>query len=452
MRFSLSLLLFCLPFSLFADEVINPRANGGGYVSDNVGYLKESGAISEINEILIQLEAETSAEIAIVIIPSIADQNPKEFANLLFAAWGVGKKGKDNGVLFLHITDQRRVEIEIGDGLEHILTDIKCKRILNELVIPNFKLGHYSKGVYLGTVALSNGIKNPEATIDELVIISNSPNYIDPNLDEQTARIETTILKNKNETGFWTKHLQNPMKALSDYYYVWVIFLISIISFLFGELFCLKKFGTFQVYQFQKYTGGIIGFVSFSVSFIIFNYLEYYYTETLFSIIPLLTILIGLLFWNHSILNRIRNKPRQCFKCKATKQKLSEKDDDQYLSEGNQVEEKIKSRDYDVWLCKSCNDVHSEEYPGERSIDKCPKCHFKTHENIAIKVIRVADYNRGGEELHTYKCAYCSHTEVKRIYTPKLTRSSSSGGGGSSSGGGSFGGGRSSGGGAGGSY
>jgi uncharacterized protein len=124
-----ALLLLAAPIA-FGDEladrlaaVPNPRLHFG-WVADPAGVIaKRSG---EMNQLIAALEKETSAEIAVVVLPTIGEIVPKDFAVALLKKWGVGKADKKNGVLVLHILDQKRIEIETGYGMEGILPDAKC--------------------------------------------------------------------------------------------------------------------------------------------------------------------------------------------------------------------------------------------------------------------------------------------------------------------------------------
>lgn len=109
-------------------EVPNPKNIDGGWVSDPANYLSIE-EVAELNTIINNLEATSTAQIAVVMLPSIGEEVPKMFAVDLFEAWGIGQAEKDNGLLILTVMDQRRTELETGYGLEPILTDALCYRI-----------------------------------------------------------------------------------------------------------------------------------------------------------------------------------------------------------------------------------------------------------------------------------------------------------------------------------
>ncbi|MBW4562460.1 MAG: TPM domain-containing protein [Mojavia pulchra JT2-VF2] len=153
--FSSAIFLFPLStLGLTVKEVPNPRKESGGWVTDMGDILSEKTE-TQINQIISQLEAKNGTEIAVVTVPATAPAaSVKEFATELFNYWGIGKKGKDNGILFLISVGDRRVEIETGYGVEAILPDAKVGNIIDNQIIPRFKKGDFEDGTLAGTKAL----------------------------------------------------------------------------------------------------------------------------------------------------------------------------------------------------------------------------------------------------------------------------------------------------------
>ncbi|MEA5504528.1 TPM domain-containing protein [Halotia wernerae UHCC 0503] len=135
-------------------EVPNPRKDNGGWVTDMGGILSEETE-TQINQIISQLAAKNGTEMAVVTVPTTAPAaSVKKFATELFNYWGIGKKGQDNGILFLISVGDRRVEIETGYGVEAILPDAKVGNIIDTQIIPRFKKGDFEGGTLAGTKAL----------------------------------------------------------------------------------------------------------------------------------------------------------------------------------------------------------------------------------------------------------------------------------------------------------
>jgi uncharacterized protein len=142
--------------------------NPQGYVSDFAGLLKPSSHAS-LEADLAGLEKDTQAEVAVVTIVSLDGDSIEDYAVRLFEAWGIGKKGQDNGVLFIMSLTDRKVRIEVGYGLEGILTDGRCGRILDGEVLPAFKEGDYETGLLNGAAAIEKYIRDgtPPAPLED---------------------------------------------------------------------------------------------------------------------------------------------------------------------------------------------------------------------------------------------------------------------------------------------
>lgn len=124
-----------------------------GRISDFARILtqEEKGKLQRLTE---EVERANGAELAVVTLPSLDGLSVEECAVTLFKQWGVGKKGKDNGVLFLVAPNERKARIEVGYGLEGSLNDAKAGRILDE-AMPYFKSGQYGEGLLAGCESIA---------------------------------------------------------------------------------------------------------------------------------------------------------------------------------------------------------------------------------------------------------------------------------------------------------
>lgn len=111
--------------------------------------------ISNIERLAASLRSKNGAELAVVTVKTTAPLDAKTYAVELFKKWGIGQKGKDNGVLVLAAIEDRRIEIEVGYGLEGILTDGYCGRVIDEKILPSFKKSDYGQGLYAGASELA---------------------------------------------------------------------------------------------------------------------------------------------------------------------------------------------------------------------------------------------------------------------------------------------------------
>src|SRR5689334_20530726 len=140
-------------------SIPNPRVQNGTWVTDTSATL-DAKSIATLNERAAAFERDTGGEIAIVVIRSLDGLTIEEAAVKLFQMWGVGKKHRDNGLLLLWSTGDRRVRVEVGYGLEGALPDGKVGAILDQYVIPRFKAEQFDQGVLDGVDALMTAAKN----------------------------------------------------------------------------------------------------------------------------------------------------------------------------------------------------------------------------------------------------------------------------------------------------
>lgn len=134
-------------------SIPNPRTRDGTWVTDVPRALR-TDTVARLNSTIGEFERTTGAEMAVVVIKSLDGVSVEEAAVKLFELWGIGKKGKDNGLLLLWSTGDRRVRVEVGYGLEGTLPDILVGRILDTYVIPKFKAGDFDQGLIDGVDAL----------------------------------------------------------------------------------------------------------------------------------------------------------------------------------------------------------------------------------------------------------------------------------------------------------
>ena len=110
------------------------------------------------------VEKQTTAQLAVVTVESLDGKTVEVYANELFNAWGIGQKDVNNGVLLLVALQQRRMRIEVGRGVEPLLTDAMCGQIRDTFIIPRFKEGDFAGGIVAGTEELARVLKSdPEA-------------------------------------------------------------------------------------------------------------------------------------------------------------------------------------------------------------------------------------------------------------------------------------------------
>jgi uncharacterized membrane protein YgcG len=121
-----------------------------GFVNDFAGVLDDR-ARTDLQSLMRDTEQQTSVEIALVTVSSLEGMTVEEYASKLFAAWGIGKKSKDNGVLILIAPAERKIRIEVGYGLEPVLPDGLAGEIIRTDFLPAFGSGDLKGGIFRGT-------------------------------------------------------------------------------------------------------------------------------------------------------------------------------------------------------------------------------------------------------------------------------------------------------------
>lgn len=369
------------------------RQGGGMRVSDPDGLLR-SADVSTLNELALSLEAKSTAQLAIVIVQSIGQENPKDFATRLFNHWGIGQADVDNGLLIFSVIDQRRTEFETGYGLEGVLPDVLCYRIGMQELVPYFKQDQYGPGLIAAVDRIKALLEDPEA-LAEIRSSEQGDSRSDPLIGLLGIYLLINLLFHLFLAG-WLLYASYNHEDLYDRYVT------------------VRK-----VYQ---------GFL------IILFPLPY----------GLIYPLLG--GW----LRRLRNHPRYSKKTGEIMHKLSEEEDDKFLELGEVVEERINSVDYDVWVTEDEADVLILRYAKRWSrYSACPKCSYRAFHQSNTRVLRHASYSSSGQKEIMHSCKNCNYSKRTLVTIPRKQRSSGGGGFSGGGGGGGFGGGSSGGGGGG---
>jgi uncharacterized protein len=129
-----------------------------GFVNDFASALDDS-AEQYLEEFLQALELDTTAEVVVATVASLEGMTVEEYANRLFAEWGIGQTADDNGVLLLVAPGDRAVRIEIGYGLEPILPDGLAGEIIRTEILPEFRAGNVPRGIGRGLNRISQIIR-----------------------------------------------------------------------------------------------------------------------------------------------------------------------------------------------------------------------------------------------------------------------------------------------------
>lgn len=138
-----------------------------GRVNDYAGILN-SGQERVLESLLENLENSTSAQVVLLTIKSLEGETIDDYSIRLTeqADWKIGQEGKDNGVILVISMGERKLRLEVGYGLEGVLTDLKSGYIIRKIIVPSFKKGEYYEGILQGLTTVSSLIKK-ESDISE---------------------------------------------------------------------------------------------------------------------------------------------------------------------------------------------------------------------------------------------------------------------------------------------
>jgi uncharacterized protein len=128
-----------------------------GRVVDDAGILS-SDTQQKLTNLLAQQEKQTGDQVVVATLKSLQGYPIEDYGYQLGRAWGIGQKNKNNGALIIVAPQEHRVRIEVGYGLEGVLTDAQSKVIIDEVMTPAFKQGDFDAGVYNGTLAVLHAI------------------------------------------------------------------------------------------------------------------------------------------------------------------------------------------------------------------------------------------------------------------------------------------------------
>lgn len=126
-----------------------------GRIVDNARILTPQDRAA-IEADLAALEEKSTDQLVVVTLPSLQGLEIEDYGYRLGRRWGIGQAGQDNGVLLIVAPNERRVRIEVGRGLEPIVTDLMSRIIIENAIVPQFRQGNYSAGIRAGVRDLTD--------------------------------------------------------------------------------------------------------------------------------------------------------------------------------------------------------------------------------------------------------------------------------------------------------
>lgn len=370
---------FLLPATLYASKTYSPAdvpnvklGSRESFVSDPQHYLTPQ-ATADINRKLLQLMDSTTVEMAVVIVPSIGDYDDFDFAQELGQKWGIGRDDKSNGLLLLMAIDDRLARIHTGYGLEGIIPDAVAKRIIESAIVPWMRGGRIEQAV--------------ESAVDEIC----------ERLETPAAVAEIKSEKGERRPGGIDKNIFKRNSAILWQFIGFVIF-IMICAAIWQMISTTRLSRKENDYNYGK----AMAWRNSLPRMLLFTLLS------LGACLPLLLIT----FWRY---RSWRTRKLKCQTCGAKMHRLPEDKDNDYLTSGEDCEEKLGTVDYDVWLCDKCGNMEKFPFIKNQSFYKeCPSCHHLAYGLKYDRTLRPATVNAEGEGEKVYECRHCGYSDRRR--------------------------------------
>lgn len=353
------------------DEVPNVHLSDRTRFVSNPDGILSPAAQNEVDSTMSRLRRSTSAEMVVVVIDDIDGADINSYANNLFNLWGLGKKDNNNGVLMLVARDARKAVIRTGPGVEGILTDATCGRILRNDMFPAFRRNDYDGGIIAAANAVAARLGDPQAA------------------EEIRSKIDDPDFGGRSESG----------NVLKTYLTISLCLTILIALVIGSKLLSLRGKSPYDKYTaFENWRAPllIISFAGIGVPLLV-----------------TLPLLLMMRYW--------RNRPRKCPNCGHKMTKIDEVHDNDFLTPAQDCEERIGSVDYDVWHCTECGETDIFPFVNKSMpLVECENCHARTAKLTGDRVVVQPTVNREGVGVKEFTCLNCHHHSGKNYRIAKL--------------------------------
>lgn len=352
------------------DEIPNVHvADRTRFLSNPDGIISAS-AQTEIDSTLARLRRSTSAEMVAVVVEDINGADIDTYATQLFNHWGLGKSDNNNGVLMLVALDKRKAVIRTGPGVEGVLPDGLCGRILRNEMFPAFRQGDYDAG------------------------LTNAINAVAARLGDPIAADE--VRSSQSDADYSTAGGSNPFHTYLLFSAVLTVILAIVVTV---RVFQLKKKAPYDKYTaFENWRAPllIVSFAGIGIPLVV--------------TIPLL---LAMKYW--------RNRPRTCPNCGHKMVKIDEVHDNDYLTPAQDCEERIGSVDYDVWHCNDCGETDIFPFVNRAMpLVECDYCHARTAKLTGDRILVQPTVSRKGVGAKEFTCLNCRNKMIKKYEIAKL--------------------------------
>lgn len=451
-------------------DVPNPKNSGQAHFVTDMTHLLSQQTINQINMLSQELDEKNEVEYAVVLVDNYNGDTAFNFAFDLFTHWGIGKKGKDTGLLLFISKDTREWRFITGYGLEGILTDAYLKRIGEQYLVPNFKNGNYDAGILETSQIIRQILLAPDAQTElQRLFPAEPPIDYSPyiiwigffllayvwihfvqKMTKGTIQVDKSSFFRSLAEGCGCS-LVIYLILLFVIYMILEVFVDSLYLILIsGSLALAFKYErSYQVIM-QSYADEKEKNKAFKKFFTLS------FIPMLFSPLAYIT---ALQIIKRFLEAKARFAPPDDSNqwIRQNREWINSKTLSAYLDKGQRREETLGSVKYEIWTNTQTGEVVLKPWNLSKKYTQCPSCGYKTLQKNIRQTIVEPTYTSTGEGEKYDKCNLCYYRFSHGFYTIAKKVQSSSGSGGSFSsrgggGGGSFGGGSSGGGGAGGRW
>lgn len=345
-------------------------ANKYQFVSDPENLLSEATRNS-VNSMLWQLRRQTTAEVAVAIVPDTGDLPIEEWGEELFQLWGLGAKDRDNGVLLIISPGMKLARVQTGYGAEGIITDAWSADLIRNTIVPAMKQGNMDDAVSGAVSRISDRMSAPEAAAE--------------------------LRSERSRDG---------IGAIDSEIFYTALFFVAAIAFLICAYIFFRDLVSRRRRKASRYDRARM------------------WRADLRPLVILSVISCGsgaiFLLAAFLIYRRLRTKPMRCPVCDARMRRLPEDKDNELLSDSQDLEERLKTVDYDVWECPKCGAVERLRfrYP-QKKYTECPACHTVAYCQVADFVKLQPTVRNSGMGEKVYECKYCHHQNRVPYVIPK---------------------------------
>lgn len=332
----------------------------------------------QLTDSLTALRLRSTAEVEVAVVDNLDGLEPQQWCERLFTRMGLGKEKEDNGLLIMISPGDRRAFIMPGYGMEGVFTDIVCKQLADNKIRPAMQEGNL-EGAVTGIVSAVSAIISDPSNAAEIASsqkenVLGEPEALDPEVIRTFVRwLAVVVLIFSAFYFFNTLRISRRQVSNYDRSLVWRKTIVGQAVLAVASLGC-------------------------SLVFLILTVFKYRY-------------------W--------RTKRVVCPTCGEKMHRLSEKEDNAFLSASQDFEERLDTVDYDVWKCDSCGTVERLPYRvPQKKYTECPSCHTVAMCLESDAITRKPTAYAEGEGVRTYVCRFCGHHDHKRYKLPRKNNDS----------------------------